>query len=80
MWVWLSRFSGGQCSEVTVFLSPSKMLSLHLSVPGTEPEFSTRQDRVQAIRCCSDLEGNGQMGDGQPLGPLAARAVAVTSR
>lgn len=54
-------------SEVTVLLSPSKAFSLHSfgtvaegvnAVPGVEPEFwecRTRQDRVQAIRCCSDL-------------------------
>lgn len=29
------------CSEVTMFLSPLKMLSLHFSVPGAEPEFRT---------------------------------------
>lgn len=68
------------CSEVTMFLSPLKMLSLHFSVPGAEPEFRTRRDRVQAIRCCSDLDGNAHMGDGHPLATLAARAVAVTSR
>lgn len=46
-------------------------------MPGAEPEFQesrTRQDRVQAIRCCSDLEGDGHMGNGHPLATAATKS------